>query len=201
MKHKLLTLLLTMALVLSSLTPIATQAATIKLSKTKLTIEVNATQKLKLSKINSTKVSWSSSDKKIATVSKWGTITAKAEGKTTVIAKYKNKKYKCIVTVVDTSDWVLFDTDNIKTLAKDLLSGDVIYKNGKYYCSPEYYENIVGAIIQAEKDYANENSLEDNELQPDTEYDFTEDNNEEDDDSLQNRIDEMMEEDYSTGNN
>lgn len=44
-------------------------------------------------------VKWSTSDKKIATVSSSGKITAKKTGTVTITAKYGSKKYKCTVTV------------------------------------------------------------------------------------------------------
>lgn len=50
------------------------------------------------------KVSWSSSNKKVATVSSTGTVTAKKSGKTTITAKVNRKKYKCTVEV---KNWAL----------------------------------------------------------------------------------------------
>lgn len=79
-----------------------------KLSKTNITLLMSKTVMLKtIGKIQ--KVKWTSKNKKIATVSKKGKVTAKRKGKTTIIAtvKYKNgnktktKKLKCIVKVVD----------------------------------------------------------------------------------------------------
>lgn len=46
------------------------------------------------------KVKWSSSDKRIATVSKKGLIKAKSFGKCVISAKYKGKTYKCRIKVV-----------------------------------------------------------------------------------------------------
>ncbi len=45
-------------------------------------------------------VKWSSSNKKIATVSSSGKVYAKKPGKATITAKVGKKKYKCVVTVV-----------------------------------------------------------------------------------------------------
>lgn len=56
-------------------------------------------QKTTLKLKNSKNVKWSSSDKKLLTVSKKGVVKAKKAGKATVTAKYKGKKYKCSVTV------------------------------------------------------------------------------------------------------
>ena len=68
-------------------------------NKKKVTLEKGETFTLKLASASSNKVKWKSSDKKIASVSKSGTVTAKEIGKATITAVYKKKKYKCIVTV------------------------------------------------------------------------------------------------------
>lgn len=49
---------------------------------------------------NNKGVSWKSSNKKIATVSKKGVVKGKKGGTTTITAKYKKKKYKCKITVI-----------------------------------------------------------------------------------------------------
>ena len=68
------------------------------LSQKKLSLTVNTSQTLKL---NGTKIkSVSTSNKKIATVTKKGKVTAKKVGKCTITVKGANKKtYKCQVTV------------------------------------------------------------------------------------------------------
>lgn len=70
----------------------------IKLNKTKLTMTVGKTYKLKL-KNNKKKVKWSSSKKKIASVTSKGKVTAKKAGNAVITAKAAGKKYKCKVTV------------------------------------------------------------------------------------------------------
>ena len=72
----------------------------IKLSKTKLTLEAGKSKTIKLKGAKASKVKWASSKKQVATVSK-GKIKAKKAGTATITAKYKNKKYKCRVTVRD----------------------------------------------------------------------------------------------------
>ena len=69
-----------------------------KLNKTKVTIKVGQTVKLKVKK-NKKKVKWSSKNKKIATVNKYGKVKGKKPGKTYIIAKVGKKKYKCKVIV------------------------------------------------------------------------------------------------------
>lgn len=70
----------------------------VKLNKTKLTLAVGKTYKLKL-KNNKKKVKWSSSKKKAASVTSKGKVTAKKAGTAVITAKAAGKKYKCKVTV------------------------------------------------------------------------------------------------------
>ncbi len=74
------------------------EAATIKLSKTKLTLDVGKTYTLKLTGTTKT-VKWSSSNTKVATVSKAGKVTAKKSGSAVITATASSKKYTCKVTV------------------------------------------------------------------------------------------------------
>lgn len=70
----------------------------VELSKKSITMSKKESYKLKLKGAKSKKVKWSSSSIKIATVKK-GVVKAKKKGKCTVIAKYRGKKYKCVVRV------------------------------------------------------------------------------------------------------
>lgn len=87
------------SLVISGLfVPEAAQAAAqVKLNKKKVTLVVGKTVKLKLK--HAKKVKWSSSNKKVATVSKTGKVKGKKKGKANIIAKSGGKKYVCKVTV------------------------------------------------------------------------------------------------------
>ncbi len=78
--------------------PVVVQAATIKLTKKTLTLEVGKTATLKVTGTKKT-VKWSSGDKTIATVSSKGKVTAKAVGKTKITAAVNGKKLYCTVTV------------------------------------------------------------------------------------------------------
>ena len=69
-----------------------------KLNKTKITLKVGKKYTLKL-KNNKKKVTWSSSRKKVAAVSRKGVVTAKKAGTATIKAKAGGKTYKCKVTV------------------------------------------------------------------------------------------------------
>lgn len=73
-------------------------AQKVKLNKKKVTIYVGKTTTLKL-KNNKKKIKWSTSNKKVATVSKKGKVKGKKAGKATITAKVGEKKYKCKVTV------------------------------------------------------------------------------------------------------
>lgn len=98
--------LVALALAISAtLLPVSTitaEAATVKMSKAKATLEVDAQLKLKVSGTK-TSPKWSTNQKSIATIDKNGLVTAKAEGIATITAKVADKKYTCIVTVVDSN--------------------------------------------------------------------------------------------------
>lgn len=97
-KH--LALLLGCALVLTTcITPTPkASAAKIKLNKKKLTLHVKQSYTLKLKNYKK-KIKWSSSNKKIASVTSKGKVMAKKTGKTTITAKAGKKKYTCKITV------------------------------------------------------------------------------------------------------
>lgn len=100
---KVCALALTLAVVTPSIAPInnvavAEAAKVVKLNKTKLSLKVGETAKLTLSGTDS-KVTWSSNKKKIATVSKTGTVTAVGKGTAIITATVNKKKYTCKVTV------------------------------------------------------------------------------------------------------
>ena len=89
----------TLALLFSSLyCPESQAAAKPKLSKTKLTLKVGKTAKLKVKNYKGT-VKWTSNKKKTASVSKKGVVSAKKKGTAVITAKAGKKKLKCKVTV------------------------------------------------------------------------------------------------------
>ena len=71
----------------------------IDLSRKRVTLNPGKTKTIKLKGVKASKVKWSSSNRKIATVIK-GKIKAKRAGTATIIAKYGKKKYKCRVFVL-----------------------------------------------------------------------------------------------------
>ena len=93
-----LVLMLVLSLALPSF---VIQAAVPKLSKTKCTLEVGQKKKLKLKNTTGT-VTWSSSDSRVAKVSKKGVVTARKPGTAVITAKYNKKSYTCKVKVTET---------------------------------------------------------------------------------------------------
>lgn len=73
------------------------KAATVKLNKSQLSLYVGNSYTLKVSGATGT-VTWSTSDKAVATVSK-GKVTAKKAGDVIITAKVGDQEYKCMVTV------------------------------------------------------------------------------------------------------
>ena len=72
-------------------------ASKVKINKTKTTIYAGQTITLKAS--GAKNVKWSSSNKKVATVSSKGKVTAKKKGSATITVKAGKKKATCKVTV------------------------------------------------------------------------------------------------------
>lgn len=73
-----------------------------KLSKTKITMTVGQSKKLKvkgISKKRAKRIKWKSSKKKVVTVTKTGKLKARKAGKATITAKVGKKKLKCKVVV------------------------------------------------------------------------------------------------------
>lgn len=73
-------------------------AASVKLNKTKIVLVVGQTYKLKVSGTKKTP-QWSSSNKKIVSVTKKGVVKGLRKGTATITAKIGKKTYKCKVTV------------------------------------------------------------------------------------------------------
>ncbi|MCR5203292.1 MAG: Ig-like domain-containing protein, partial [Lachnospiraceae bacterium] len=95
---------LSLALCLSSLggAGVAQGKKKIAISAKRVTIKVGKYRQLKLknlSKKNQKKVKWKSRNKKVVKVGKHGKIKGVRKGRAYVIATFKKKKYKCLVTV------------------------------------------------------------------------------------------------------
>ncbi|MBO4497589.1 MAG: Ltp family lipoprotein [Lachnospiraceae bacterium] len=95
-------LLVSMCIIVVSIGCLPVSAATVKLNKQKATMEKDSTLTLILDGTSS-QVTWKSSNKSIASVTKKGKVTAVAEGVATITANYDGSKYTCTVTVVDSN--------------------------------------------------------------------------------------------------
>jgi len=82
-----------------------TQAASIKISSSKLVILVGQTKTLKVSGTTK-KATWSSSKKTVATVTSNGKVTAVAAGNANITAKIGDNKFTCTVTVTKSNPYL-----------------------------------------------------------------------------------------------
>ena len=146
-KHiRLLTLVMAF-LVFMTMTPVKVEARGAHLNKTKITITVGDSAKLKV-KGASGKVKWSSSKKSVATVSKKGVVKAKKAGKTVVKAKIGKKTLKCKV-IVEEDDWDDEDDDSSDTTTVTALSP---VEDVKRIIVSKGYKNLNGdPILSMEK--------------------------------------------------
>lgn len=122
-RKKQIAILVLFVLALTLAMPVPAQAASKpKLNKTKITVNVygKKTYQLKV-KGTSKKVTWKSSNKKVATVSKNGKVTGKKKGTAVITAKVSGKSYKCKVTVKDTHKHVW--KNHYKTVPKQTWHG------------------------------------------------------------------------------
>ena len=96
-KVKIVVYMIAIAMCLNCIT-LNTEAASPKLNKNKISLYVGSSTTLKIKNAKS-KITWKSSNKKVATVSSKGKVTAKKKGTATITAKVSSKTYKCKVTV------------------------------------------------------------------------------------------------------
>lgn len=109
-----ITLILSLCLTLAA--PVDAKSK-VKLNITKATLSIGGSINLKLLN-NKKKVTWKSSNKKVASVTKKGKVKAKKKGKASIVAKVGKKKYICKVTVGSMSKKsAKKNTKNVKTTA------------------------------------------------------------------------------------
>lgn len=120
---KIFGLLLVISLLIT-LAPMHIASASVKISKTKATLEVDSTLKLKLTGSDS-KVSWSTNKKSIVAVNGSGLVTAVSRGKATITATVGSKKYECSVTVVDSNK--VITGNNLTDLVAYMKDVSVLY--------------------------------------------------------------------------
>lgn len=97
------------------------QASTIKLSASSLKLEVGQSKQLKMVGTKA-KVTWKSSNKKVATVTAKGKVTAVTEGTVVISATVNKKKYSCMVLVKYPENPYL---SKAKYTAKEASIGDI----------------------------------------------------------------------------
>ena len=95
---RMLSLAVSLAMVLS-LAGVQACAAKAGLNKTSLKMVPGVSYVLKLNGVSG-KISWSSSDKSVATVSSSGKVTSVSMGSAVITAKSGKKSYKCKVNVI-----------------------------------------------------------------------------------------------------
>lgn len=97
------------------------------------TITEGFTRQLKLS--GKGKISWTSSNKKVAVVSSKGKVTAKSQGKATITAKRGGKKYTCKITVRDNKKSFPLYSSKVSDYPSNNIYIEVtkIYKSGGSY--------------------------------------------------------------------
>lgn len=107
------------------------------LNKTSLKLKKGKTYQLKIKNVKGT-VTWKSSNKKIATVSKKGKVTAKKAGSTVIKASYKKngkvKTLKCKVTVTAAKK-----ESREETVKKKILALQNTYKEGTTWTNDDFY--------------------------------------------------------------
>ena len=98
---KIFSVLLTFVLCFSLLVPMNVNAETnIRLNKTKATLYVGKTVNLNVKNVkNDLEVNWTSSNKKVATVNKYGKVTTKKKGTTKITATIGDEILTCKITV------------------------------------------------------------------------------------------------------
>lgn len=98
MKKTMKWLIMPMLVLCMLLSGVSASAASAKISKKSATLTVGKSITLSV-KNNKKKVTWKTNNKKVATVSQKGVVTAKKQGKATITATVGAKKYTCKVTV------------------------------------------------------------------------------------------------------
>ena len=108
---------------------IVAQAATIKLNKKAISLDVGKTQKLKVYGTNA-KVKWSSTKPSVAKVGKSGIVTAVSSGSATIKAKVGKKTLSCKVTVKEKINKLVYEDSNIRVyftgLKKDTYPDELV---------------------------------------------------------------------------
>ncbi len=130
--------------------PGSAQAATIKISKTKATLEVDATLQLKITGSDSA-VKWTSSKETIATVSKKGLVTAVKAGTATITATVDGKDYDCSVFVVNSKNTNITVGETVEFTSGEYIVGEDITAGTYTITAINGYGSF--EVYTSEKDY------------------------------------------------
>lgn len=133
-------------------------AKKISISQKTLSLKVGKSKKLTLKNLSKNqKAAWTSSNKKVATVSATGKVTAKKAGKAKITATVDKKKYICNVTVKknttpaptpdDPTDGDVYYTtpDDYRTSKKELTYGEI--KTMTYYSTTTEKERKLSVVL------------------------------------------------------
>lgn len=135
--------------------PVSASAA--KLNKTSISLNVGKTYTLKAAGTTG-KITWTSNNKSVATVSSKGVVTAKKKGTAVITAKYGKKKLTCKITVkptiTKTKKTIALSSSNVsrylkpKRIVKYDTFGEIEYINYRLqYSDSDWY------VIDVSKDF------------------------------------------------
>lgn len=110
--------------------PIQTQAAALKMNRKSITMQTGESKTLKVKTTLKGKIKWSSSNKKVASVSNKGKVKAKKAGTAVITAKIKSQKVQCKVTVKKSGGFKEDAKKNAKTYQKQIK--DIIKYTNEY---------------------------------------------------------------------
>ena len=101
--------------------PLQTEAApTFQMNRTKKTMVIGSSYQFRVADTASSKVTWTSSNKRVASVSRNGKVTAKRKGKAVIRANVKKNgkttTYKCTVIVI--TQQKSYETDTVRLINK-----------------------------------------------------------------------------------
>lgn len=122
---KFISLFLTCVILLSVFSTVSCAVNIVKLNKKSVTVKVGEKFQLKVSGTDST-VTWSTSNKKIATVTSKGKITGKAVGNAEITAKVSNTKLVCKVTVKENPQLAVSEITDKASKKANQLSRDAV---------------------------------------------------------------------------
>lgn len=103
-KNRFIRILIVLAAMLVLFSSPVYASTKLQLNKKTAKMYVGDTLQLTLNGAGAKKVIWSSSNKKIATVTQKGLVKAKKVGKATITAKICTKKFKCKITIIKAKD-------------------------------------------------------------------------------------------------